>query len=43
MEAEKSLHLLRGIGLIKFTIGYHTIMDEDTRDKVSDMYNIAII
>ena len=43
MEAEKSVDLLRGIGLIKFTIGYHTIMDKGTRDKVSDMYNIAII
>ena len=34
MKAEESLHLLRGIGLIKFTIGYHTILDVGTRDKV---------
>ena len=34
MEAEKNLHLLRGIGLIKLTIGYHTIWNEHTRDMV---------
>ena len=43
MEAEKSLYPLREIGLIKFTIGYYTILDEVTRDKVRDVYNIAII
>ena len=43
MEAEKRLYLLKGIGLIKFTIGYHTILDEGTRDEVRDVYNIAII
>ena len=37
MEAKKNLDLLRGIRLMKFTIGYHTIMDEGTRDKVSDV------
>ena len=31
MEAEKNLYLLREIGLIKFTIGYHTFWDEVTR------------
>ena len=34
IEAEKSLYLLREIGLMKFTIGYHTILYEVTRDKV---------
>ena len=33
-EAEKNLHLLRGIRLIKLTIGYHTIWNEHTRDMV---------
>ena len=34
MEAENNLHLLRGIGLMELSIGYHTIWDEHTRDKV---------
>lgn len=34
IEAEKSLDQLRGIGLIKLTIGYHTLWDEHKRDKV---------
>ena len=34
VEAEKSLDQLRGIGLIKLTIGYHTLWDEHKRDKV---------
>lgn len=36
MEAVKNLDLLRGIGLIKLSIGYHTVWDEHTRDKVRD-------
>ena len=36
MKAEKNLELLRGIGLIKLSIGYCTVWDERTRDKVRD-------
>ena len=36
MEAEKNLDLLRGIGLIKLSIGYCTVWNEHTRDKVRD-------
>ena len=36
MEAEKNLNLLRKMGLIKLTIGYCTVWDERTKDKVKD-------
>ena len=36
MEAEKNLDLLRGIGLMKLTIGYCTIWDMTTKDEVRD-------
>ena len=36
MEAEKSLDILRGIGLMKLTIAYHTVWDITTKDKVRD-------
>ena len=34
MEAEKNLHLLIKLGLIKLTIGYFVLWNECTRDKV---------
>ena len=34
MEAEKNLYLLIGSGLMKLTIGYHTVWDITTKDKV---------
>ena len=36
MEAEKNLDVLRGIGLMKLTIGYCTVWDMTTKDKVRD-------
>ena len=36
MEAEPNLDLLRSIGLIKLTIGYHTLWDGLNRDQVRD-------
>ena len=36
MKAEKNLDILRGIGLIKLSIGYCTVWNERTRDKVRD-------
>ena len=36
MEAEKNLDLLKGVGVIKLTLGYYTIWDRCTRDKVSN-------
>ena len=36
MKAKKNLDQLRGIGLIKLSIGYCTVWDERTRDKVRD-------
>ena len=36
MKAEKNLDILRGIGLIKLSIGYCTVWNEHTRDKVRD-------
>ena len=34
MEAEKNLDILRGSGLMKLTIGYYTLWDIHTKDKV---------
>ena len=36
IEAEKNLNLLKKMGLIKLTIGYCTVWDERTKDKVKD-------
>ena len=36
IEAEKNLDLLKKMGLIKLTIGYCTLWDRRTRDKVRD-------
>ena len=38
MEAEKNLDLLKKMGLIKLTIGYCTVWDGRTRDKVRNEY-----
>lgn len=34
MEGQKNLHLLRDVGLIKFTVDYSTIWDKYKRDEV---------
>ena len=36
MRAEKNLSLLKKMGLIKLTIGYSTVWNERTKDKVKD-------
>ena len=41
MEAKKNLDLLKGIGVMKLTIGYHIIWDINTKDKVRDKYSIS--
>ena len=38
MEAEPNLDLLRSVGLIKLTIGYHTLWDGLNRDQVRDQW-----
>ena len=38
MEAKKNLHILVKMGLLKMSIGFFTIWDINTRDKVRDEY-----
>ena len=40
MEAQNNLHILIKMGVIKITIGFHTIWDEYSRDKVSHMSSL---
>ena len=41
MEAQKNLHNLLKMGVIKLTIAFHTIWDERSRDKVTLEYCIS--
>ena len=36
VTAEENIILLKELGLVKLTIGYHTIYDKHQRDKVRD-------
>ena len=39
MEAQKNLHILIKMGVIKLTIAFHTIWDERNKDKVRPVYS----